>query len=87
MHNLPTWNHKSPEEFREGARKDLTNRYSTTSFVRAKVEKLTRLPDGSFEAVDSDGKNYKGKKVVLATGVEDLYPDIAGYDDCWGRGM
>ncbi|KAF1362622.1 thioredoxin reductase [Lizonia empirigonia] len=87
MHNVPTWDHRNPEEFRKAARKDLTDRYQTTRFVRSKVEKLTKLPDGSFEALDFDGKSYKGKKVVLATGVEDLYPDIAGYDDCWGCGI
>jgi hypothetical protein len=87
MHNVPTWDHKDPEDFRKAARKDLTDRYKTTSFVHAKVEKLTKLPDGGFEALDTAGKVYKGKKVLLATGVEDVYPEIAGYDDCWGRGM
>lgn len=87
MHNLPTWDHQHPEKFREAARKDLTNRYKTTTFVQAKVEKITKLSDGSFEALDNQGKTYKGKKVVLATGVQDLYPEIEGYDECWGRGM
>ncbi|KAK7540268.1 thioredoxin reductase [Phyllosticta citricarpa] len=87
MHNVPTWDHKSPEEYREAARKDLTDRYSTTRIVRARVDKLAKLANGGFEAVDDTGKKYTGKKVVLATGIEDLYPDIAGYDDCWGHGI
>jgi len=87
MHNVPTWDHKEPRQFREAARKDLTERYNTTRFVESKVEKLTKLEDGSFEAVDATGKRYTGKKVVLATGSEDIYPDIAGYDDCWGHGI
>ncbi|OJD30968.1 thioredoxin reductase [Diplodia corticola] len=87
MHNVPTWDHKNPEDFREAARRDLTDRYKTTRIVRAKIDKLAKLPDGGFEALDDAGKRYTGKKVVLATGSEDIYPDIAGYDDCWGRGI
>ena len=87
MHNVPTWDHKNPEAFREAARKDLTDRYDTTRFVKSRVEKLVKLDNGHFEAVDSQGNKYTGKKVVLATGVEDLYPEIAGYDDCWGHGI
>jgi hypothetical protein len=28
-----------------------------------------------------------GRKVILATGVRDIYPDIEGYDECWAYGM
>ncbi|CZT23705.1 related to thioredoxin reductase [Ramularia collo-cygni] len=87
MHNLPTWDHKDPADFRAAGRRDLTERYETTRFVDAKVEQLTKLDDGTFQATVSGGEKYIGKKVVLATGVEDLYPEIAGYDDCWGHGI
>ncbi|KAK8157461.1 thioredoxin reductase [Phyllosticta citrichinensis] len=87
MHNVPTWDHKNPEDFREAARKDLTTRYSTTRIIRAKVEKLAKVADGGFEAVDDAGKKYTGKKVILATGSEDIYPDIPGYDECWANGI
>jgi thioredoxin reductase len=30
---------------------------------------------------------WAGKKVVLAVGVKDVYPDIEGYDAVWGRGV
>lgn len=87
MHNVPTWDHKDPAEFRAAGRKDLTERYHTTRFVNAKVETLAKLDNGTFQATDSTGQKYIGKKVVLATGVEDLYPEIAGYGECWGHGM
>ncbi|KAF2681269.1 FAD/NAD(P)-binding domain-containing protein [Lentithecium fluviatile CBS 122367] len=74
MHTLPTWDHQDPQAFCEAAVKDF-ERYRT----------ITR-DDGLFEAT-AGGKTWTGKKVVLATGVEDVFPDIPGYADCWVSGI
>ena len=37
-----------------------------------------------FTAIDSDGAEYVARKVVLATGVTDILPDIKGLSDVWG---
>ena len=86
MHMLPTWDHKPPQEFRKAARKDY-DRYGTVNIVDVKIEKAKETDNGLFEVTTSNGKVYSGHKLVLATGVEDIQPDIPGYDECWVAGM
>jgi hypothetical protein len=88
MHNVPTWDHRDPREFRAKARSDLLARYHTIHFEDTAVESVRRTDDGRFfEATDAKGTTWTGKKVVLATGIRDIYPDVPGYDDVWGRGL
>src|SRR3569833_745604 len=46
-----------------------------------------RTDNVRFEATDARGTTWTGKKLVLASGMRDIYPDIPGYDDVWGRGV
>ncbi|OLN88015.1 putative thioredoxin reductase-like protein 1 [Colletotrichum chlorophyti] len=87
MHNVPTWDHRDPADFRAKARSDILARYDTIKFHETKIESIRRMEDGQFEAKDAAGTLWTGKKVVLASGVRDVYPDIPGYDDVWGRGV
>ncbi|KAI0154502.1 FAD/NAD(P)-binding domain-containing protein [Xylariaceae sp. FL1272] len=43
--------------------------------------------DGKFEASTNNGQKWIGKKVILATGVKDVFPGIPGYADCWISGI
>ncbi|KAH9888160.1 FAD/NAD(P)-binding domain-containing protein [Xylariomycetidae sp. FL2044] len=85
MHTLATWDHQDPAKFRAAARADL-ERYGTVTVENVEIESITRRDDGLFEA-RGDGKTWTGKKVILATGVEDIFPDIPGYADCWVSGV
>lgn len=87
MHNVPTWDHRDPADFRAAARRDILARYDTVQFQEAKIETVRRTEDGRFEATDAKGTTWLGKKLVLASGMRDVYPDIPGYDDVWGRGV
>jgi len=51
------------------------------------VEAVRKGDDGCFVATDCEGKLWIGKKLILATGVKDVYPDIEGYAECWATGM
>lgn len=42
---------------------------------------------GVFQVVDEAGETWRGKKVILATGVNDVFPDIEGYAECWGESI
>ncbi|PVH92816.1 FAD/NAD(P)-binding domain-containing protein [Periconia macrospinosa] len=85
MHTLPTWDHQDPLRFREAAMKDF-DRYGSVSVEKKHVESLKKCDDGLFEA--KAGENtWRAKKVVLATGVEDVFPEIPGYSDCWVSGI
>ncbi|KAI0456047.1 hypothetical protein F5B21DRAFT_169597 [Xylaria acuta] len=87
MHNVPTWDHRDPAEFRAKAVADLKARYSTVWFESAKIESVRQTPKGHFQATDSQSRVWTGRKLVLATGARDVAPDIAGYEDCWARGV
>lgn len=91
MHGVPGFDHVDPAVFRTKAKGDILARYDTVEFKRAWIGKVEKVSDGEsaglFRATDGWGNTYLGRKVVLATGVEDVLPDIEGADECWGRGM
>lgn len=85
MHTVPTWDHKDPTEFRAAARADF-KRYGSVTVEDVEIESIKQRGDGLFEATGA-GKTWVGKKVILATGVEDIFPDIPGYAECWVSGI
>jgi thioredoxin reductase len=87
MHNVVGWDHRHPADFRAAGRKDLLARYSTICFHDVGIKNVSKGPDGRFEARDINGQLWKGKTLVVATGVKDVFPDINGYADCWGETM
>ena len=84
---MPTWDHKDSREFRAATRKEILDRYDTTTFVDQQVQNITKLDNGLFEAETWLGNKYQGRKVILATGVKDIYPQIVGYAECWGNSI
>jgi gliotoxin/aspirochlorine biosynthesis thioredoxin reductase len=90
MHNVLTWDHTDPREFRAAARKNIVDYYTTIDFVNADVVTLEEGHDRGQQlltATDREGKFWRGRKLILAVGVEDLFPKIEGYADCWAKGM
>lgn len=87
MHNVPTWDHRNPKEFRAKAREDLLARYNTIQFENTTVESIQRTAKGYFEAMDTHGRSWTGRKVILATGVRDIFPEIENYSDVWVKGV
>jgi gliotoxin/aspirochlorine biosynthesis thioredoxin reductase len=78
---------ESPAEFRRKAKDNLLQRHQNVSFEERKVAEVKKTEEGLFEVVDDTGKKWTGKKLVLATGCDDIFPDIEGYEQFWGRGM
>lgn len=87
MHNVVTWDHRAPQEFRTSAQEEIKGRYQTIDIRKSGVESIRRLEDGTFEAVDNQQHKVVGKKVVVATGVTDVLPDIKGFSELWGKSM
>ncbi|ERF72163.1 hypothetical protein EPUS_02954 [Endocarpon pusillum Z07020] len=86
MHTLPTWDHRDPKEYRDAARAEVVTRYDTVKFHDSAVESIQKTEQG-FEALTADGQTWTGRKVILASGVKDIMPDIEGYDSCWVKGI
>jgi thioredoxin reductase len=87
MHNVATWDHSSPAEFRREARERILARYDTIQFENIEIRSVQKTEEGYFRAFDSLDRVWTGRKLVLASGVRDTFPEIEGYGECWGRGM
>lgn len=89
LHGVPGWDHEDPASVRTRMQKDLLARYDTVSIVRTTVSRVAQIqgPKTCFSVVDIAGREWSGRKLVLATGVSDILPDIPGYADGWVKGM
>jgi thioredoxin reductase len=60
--------------------------YPTVSFKEAKIQSVQK-EDNVFIAVDTAGTIYRSRKLLLATGLTDIMPDIKGFRECWGKSI
>ncbi|KAL3432242.1 FAD/NAD(P)-binding domain-containing protein [Aspergillus tetrazonus] len=56
---------------------------TTLHIINTTIVHIAKSVESHFEAVSGDGRTWQGKKLVLATGVRYLFPDIPGYQECW----
>jgi len=88
MHSVPGFDHRNPKDLRDATRNDISSRYNTVAFAdNTKIVRIEKTDTGLFQATAADGNKWTGRKVVLATGVRDIMPNIPGYADCWVKGM
>jgi thioredoxin reductase len=88
MHTVASRDHQDPYVFRTTAREQIESRYDTVWFKQSTIthaakKLLGKDQDSGFEVKDNEGKTYKGRKLILATGSEDIIPDIEGYKENW----
>ena len=57
--------------------------YKTVQFYNGLATKALKTEKG-FEIETESGEIFTAKKVLFATGVKDLLPQIEGFADCWG---
>ncbi len=60
--------------------------YPTVSWLNAKAVDATKTLQGFTITVDS-GESYAATKLLFATGVIDIMPDIPGFAECWGKSI
>jgi len=58
--------------------------YPTVSFLSDKVTQA-RPDDNGFWVETQSGQPYRSRKLLIATGLADVMPDIPGFAECWGR--
>ncbi|RLL99572.1 hypothetical protein CFD26_108038 [Aspergillus turcosus] len=95
MHMVLTWDHQRPDEFRAAARSQL-QRYERFQYVPVEVRSVQQTmrtissgtkSESVFVAVLADGTERMARKVILATGVKDVFPKIEGFAESWARGI
>ncbi|KIV88533.1 hypothetical protein PV10_08209 [Exophiala mesophila] len=82
---------KSPEEIRNAGRKEI-EAYGHAEFVEATIVKVSRSQTSNglhsiFSVSDSVGREWRGRTVILATGVKDVFPDLPGYRENWPQNI
>lgn len=83
---VPAWDGKNPNDLRAASRAELL-KTGLVQFVERRLVSAAKLEDGTFEVVDSKGGHWKGRKLVLACGVEEKHSDIPGYTENYGKLM
>ncbi len=81
-HNFITQNGEKPKVIAERAREQVAQ-YKSIEFLNAKAIKGKKL-EGKFEIQTEEGDKIFAKKLIFATGIKDLLPEIKGFTACWG---
>lgn len=81
-HNFITHDGKTPKEISDLAREQVAA-YDTVQFHEGSVVKVGKTDKG-FETETLAGEKFYAKKLILASGVKDLMPNISGFPECWG---
>lgn len=81
-HNFITNDGETPGTIAAKAKKEVLS-YNTVQFINeaALSAKATR---NGFLVATRENKEFSAKKLILATGIKDIMPDIKGFKDCWG---
>ena len=81
-HNFLTRDGEKPAELAAIAKAQVLA-YPTVKMISAFAAGATKT-DFGFSISTSENQNFKTKKIVLATGVKDIFPNIIGFAQCWG---
>jgi thioredoxin reductase len=81
-HNFITHDGEKPADIIAKAKNQLLH-YDTVQFVNDKAKTATRQ-NALFIIQTEFGATYAGKKLLFATGIIDIMPEIEGFAACWG---
>ena len=81
-HNFITQDGKTPTEITSLAKQQV-EKYSTVKFMNGLVVHGAKTKK-DFEIQIASGETFSAKKLIFATGIQDIVPDIDGFSECWG---
>lgn len=81
-HNFLTQDGKAPQEIAALARKQV-QAYDSVKFINGRATRGAKTETG-FEIHTADGESLSARKLIFATGIKDIMPDIPGVAECWG---
>lgn len=82
-HNFITHDGKTPAEISKIARQQLES-YPTVILKNDLAVAGRRIENG-FQISLVSGEEAHARKLIFATGIKDILPDISGISDCWGK--
>jgi len=81
-HNFLTQDGVKPSVISEKAKQQLSE-YKTIEFLYAKVTEAEKTAQEITVRVEN-GEKFSSKKIIFATGIKDIMPNIKGLAECWG---
>ncbi|WP_420387843.1 NAD(P)/FAD-dependent oxidoreductase [Roseivirga sp.] len=84
-HNFITHDGRKPAEIASLALEQVL-KYDTVEFKSGLVTQGKKTQDG-FQILTSDGEQFTTKRLIIASGLKDLLPEIPGLLDCWGKSV
>jgi thioredoxin reductase len=83
VHNFLGLDSLLPIDIRKIAWKQI-DKYNSAELRKEKIVNVIKEKDGIFVITADNEKSIRAKKVILAVGYYDVYPDIPGFIECWG---
>lgn len=81
-HNFITHDGEKPGEIAKMAKAEVL-KYDTISFLNDTAISGENNA-GNFTILTASGKAFHTKKLIFASGIKDIMPNIKGFSDCWG---
>lgn len=81
-HNFITHDGRAPKEIAALAREQV-QKYDTIKFFKGLATRGTKAENG-FNIQTASGELFSTKKLIFATGIKDIMPNIPGFAECWG---
>ncbi|MFD1768865.1 NAD(P)/FAD-dependent oxidoreductase [Sphingobacterium suaedae] len=82
-HNFLTQDGATPAQIALTAKSQVLA-YPTVYWESGRAQNVTQEHGIFVVRTDRNGEYFKGKKLILATGIKDILPTIPGFDACWG---
>jgi thioredoxin reductase len=90
MHNVLAQDTTPPAEFRHIAAEQI-KAYGTVDFLEAEIVAMNAYTQNgaanTFHVAAADGRTWQGRKLALAMGCIDVFPEIEGYAENWPQDM
>lgn len=84
-HNFITHDGADPRKIAENALAQVLQ-YRSVRYSRDTVVNVKKNHDG-FQISTQSQTTYEAKKLLFATGLKDLLPNIIGFESCWGKSV
>jgi thioredoxin reductase len=81
-HNFLTNDGRTPGDITNIATQQV-QAYPTIDFLNASATSASKIQNG-FEVQIESGEVFTARRIVHATGIKDVLPDIPGFAECWG---
>jgi thioredoxin reductase len=82
-HNIFGHDGTPPGDLLAAARRQLAT-YPTVRLANARAETVEGEPD-AFTVTTADGDRHEARRLILAYGIVDQFPDVPGFAESWGK--